>query len=67
MQQCRNRRAQLIAAADAIRCRCGSARSSILDAVGNFKASGRFDHRVVSDLRVIERQVVRLDHDVGLR
>jgi hypothetical protein len=29
-------------------------------------ASGRLDRRVVSDLRVIERQVVRLDHDVGL-
>jgi hypothetical protein len=30
------------------------------------KAGGRLDRRLVSDVRVIERQIGRIDRDVGL-
>jgi hypothetical protein len=44
----------------------GAARGSILAAVQGFKASGHLDRRLSSDVRVLERQLVRIDRDVGL-
>jgi len=44
----------------------GTARAAIVSAVEGFKASGRLDRRLASDVRVLERQVGRIDRDVGL-
>jgi hypothetical protein len=43
----------------------GTARVSILTALEGF-ASNRLDTKLVGDLRVIRRQVARVDHDLGL-
>lgn len=42
----------------------GAARSSILDGVASFKANGRLDRKLASDLRLVERGVRALDRDV---
>jgi uncharacterized protein involved in type VI secretion and phage assembly len=42
----------------------GEARTSILDGVSRFKASGRLDRQLVSDLHLVERGVAAIDRDV---
>ena len=44
----------------------GAARSTILDGVERFKSSGRLNRKLAGDVRVLERQVSRIDRDVGL-
>lgn len=44
----------------------GTARAAIVAAVEGFKASGRLDRRLASDVHVLERGVQRIDRDVGL-
>jgi len=43
-----------------------TAHDGITTAVADFKASGVSDRRVLSDVRVIERGVARIDAEVGL-
>jgi hypothetical protein len=42
----------------------GTARESIVDGIQTFRATGRLDRQLASDLHVLERGVAKLDRDV---
>ena len=54
------------AASAATRVRVLAGPKAIVIGVEHFKANGRLDRRLRSDVHVLERQVAKLDRDVGL-